>query len=620
MQNRFTFRDLVYVALFLAILVSIWIKMAQDDRQWRAVQDIGQKLDQQARTLAQVLSAQGMGVAPAATGPAVVTGAQDVKEPAPCFDRLQAVMKRDDFARGDWFVDAFGVQPPTLTPLIGQDVYAAIVNARVLECLACRNPDTFAWTPMLATSWTTGDGGKTITFELRRGVHFSDGEPFTADDVVFTYDLIMNPKIAAQRERSDFIEVESVRKTGEYEVVFRFKRPFFHAFELAGGMDILPKHFYEKFDPEKFNESTGLLMGTGPYRLESPTDWAPGKQIVLVRNERYWGVANPFDRLVYKVILTDAAGMIEFKNQSVDVFGAQPEQYDALVKDPRVMAWADCQRFYSIRAGYHYIAWNQKRKGEPTVFANAAVRKAMTLLTNRQEICDSLYEGHARIATGPFNPLSDQCDKTIAPWPYDVAQARALLRQAGFEDRDGSGVLTGPDGKPFKVKITYPAKSEFYDRIMKLIQDCYARAGVNVELDPCDWPILTQKLTNRDFDAISLGWSSDIENDIYQMFHSSQIADNGDDFMSYANPELDRLIEKARATTDEGQRMALWRQCHRIIHEDQPYTFLAVGESLFFHDKRIHNVQKARAGLNFVALWETPMEWYVPGALQKYGR
>jgi peptide/nickel transport system substrate-binding protein len=473
---------------------------------------------------------------------------------------------------------------------------------------------------MLASSWTISADGMTITFELRRGVKFSDGEPFTADDVAFTFDLLMNPKIAAQRARSDFTDLQSVAKTGPYTVVFKFKRPFFQAFENVASLDIMPWHFYEKYDPEKFNESTGLLLGTGPYRLESPTDWAPGKPIVLVRNERYWGVANPFDRLVYKVILSESAELIEFKNRSVDVFGAQPEQYEALKADPQVSAWAGCAQFYSIRAGYQYIAWNQKRKGEPTAFADPDVRRAMTLLTNRQQICDSLFQGHARVSTGPFNPLSDQSDKTIAPWPYDVAQARALLAKAGYEDRDGSGVLTGKDGKPFKVKITYPSKSELYDRIMKLIKDDYARGGVIVELDPCDWPILTKKLTDRDFDAISLGWSSDVENDIYQMFHSSQMADNGDDFMSYRNAQLDRLIEEARATIDAGKRMDLWRRCHRIIHEDQPYTFLAVRESQVFYDQRLHNVQRARAGLNYVALWNTPMEWYVPLAQQKYGR
>jgi peptide/nickel transport system substrate-binding protein len=618
MENRFTFRDLVFVVLFLAIIGSIWVKMVQDDRQGAVLWRIDQKLDQQTRTLAQVLSAQAIAPAPA---PAPTTqAAAGGGAPAACFDRLGAVMRRPDFARGDWLVDYFGVQPPTLTPLILQDVYGTIVNERVLESLAARDQDTFAWKPMLATSWQISADGKTITFDLRRGVNFSDGEPFTADDVVFTYDLVMNPKIAAQRARSDFTEVQSVTKAGPYTVVFKFKRPFFAALELAASMDVLPRHFYAKFDPEQFNESTGLLMGTGPYRLESPTDWAPGKPIVLVRNERYWGLANPFDRLVYKVILTESAEMIEFKNRSVDAFGAQPEQYDALQADPQVSAWAGCEKFYSIRAGYQYIAWNQKRKGVPTAFADPNVRRAMTLLTNRQQICASLFGGHARVSTGPFNPLSDQSDKGIEPWPYDVAQAQALLRRAGFEDRTNSGVLTGKDGKPFTVKITYPSKSELYDRIMKLIKDGYARGGVIVELDPCDWPILTKKLTDRDFDAISLGWSSGVENDIYQMFHSSQIADNGDDFMSYQNPELDRLIEEARGTIDEGQRMALWRRCHRILHDDQPYTFLAVRESLFFYDRRIHNVERARAGLNYVGLWNTPMEWYVPPGQQKYGR
>jgi peptide/nickel transport system substrate-binding protein len=124
-------------------------------------------------------------------------------------------------------------------------------------------------------------------------------------------------------------------------------------------------------------------------------------------------------------------------------------------------------------------------------------------------------------------------------------------------------------------------------------------------------------LTRRDFEAITLGWTSGIETDIYQIFHSSQIEDNADNFVSYKNPELDKLIDKARATVDEAERMPLWQACERILVEDQPYTFLMRRKSLVFIDKRFRNIEVTRLGLSFGFV---PIENYVPAELQRYQR
>src|SRR5690606_34526623 len=99
---------------------------------------------------------------------------------------------------------------------------------------------------------------------------------------------------------------------------------------------------------------------------------------------------------------------------------------------------------------------------------------------------------------------------------------------------------------------------------------------------PLEWSVFTERLNNKDFQAITLAWSAGIETDIYQMFHSSQMIEGGDNFMSYKNPELDRVIEQARTTIDEDERLPLWKQAHRILHEDQPYTFLFFPNSLRF--------------------------------------
>jgi len=221
--------------------------------------------------------------------------------------------------------------------------------------------------------------------------------------------------------------------------------------------------------------------------------------------------------------------------------------------------------------------------------------------------------GKAVIATGPFNPQSNQYNTQVEPYPHDVERARQLLQEAGFADRNNDGVLEGPNGELFSFKLTYPGGSGNYDKMVLFMKDAYARAGIVLQPDPLEWNVFTDRLNNKNFEAITLGWTSGIETDIYQMFHSSQATIGGDNFMSYISPELDRLIDEARRTLDEQKRMELWRQAHLVLHEDQPYTFLWFGKSLVFIDKRIANIQRVRLGLN------PRYEWFVPIGSQRYG-
>ena len=139
------------------------------------------------------------------------------------------------------------------------------------------------------------------------------------------------------------------------------------------------------------------------------------------------------------------------------------------------------------------------------------------------------------------------------------------------------------------------------------VRDSFARAGVEVNTRPLEWQVLLERIkSTRDFDAVMLGWSGTLEGDPYQIFHSDAIAPPGDNAIHYSNPELDALIEEARMTLDEEQRMATWHEVHRIMHEDQPYTFLVARESTLFYDGRIRNIHETPLGLN------PNREWYVP--------
>jgi peptide/nickel transport system substrate-binding protein len=266
-------------------------------------------------------------------------------------------------------------------------------------------------------------------------------------------------------------------------------------------------------------------------------------------------------------------------------------------------------------AGYSYIGWNQERAGKPTRFADQRIRQAMTYLTDVNRIIKGVFLNYAEPAVSPFSPASKQHDPTLQPYLYNLEKAKKLLQQAGYEDRNGDGVLEDQAGGIFEFKLTYLESNEDTKRMVLLLKDLYAKAGVRMVPFPQEWPVMLENLDKKDFDAITLGWTSGIETDIYQMFHSAQILDNGDNRISYLNPKLDKLIEEARRTVDENKRMPLWREAESILYEDQPYTFLMRRKNLLFVDTRVHNLQMTKLGLNMGSL---PLETYVPLNLQKY--
>lgn len=632
MENRFALKDFFIILLLVVIIVMVGLAMVQYDRQWREIQELQTKTNSLTNDLTQIRNllasgagavrqapvrttgpANGGGTATAAGGDGSDAHANAGVDP---FVRLHEARANPDFAEGDWLIDNFGTNLKKITPIVSSDVYAAWVQCRVLESLAYRDPHTLEHTPLLAQGWTISPDGLTITFDLRPGVVFSDGVPFTADDVVFTFEWIKNPAVAAARARAYLEKLESVTKEGDYRVVFKFKEFYALNFTAIGEQLIIPKHFYSKFPPSVFNDAPGLMLGTGPHRLGSPESWRPGDQLVLYKNERYWGVPPAFNRIVFLEVQEEVAIETLFRNRQLDILGAMPEQYQKLLKDKSITDRAKNYDFYGPTGGYTYIAWNQKRGDAVTVFADQRVRQAMTLLLDRERLANEIWHGYAQPASGPFYPFGPQHNPEIQPWPYDPERGMALLREAGFEDRNKDGVLEDATGRPFRFAYTYSSGNALSERLALFFRDSYARAGIRLDLDAVEWSQLLDKLDRRDFDAVSLGWSASVETDPYQMFHSSQMQDQGDNRMSYASPRLDKALEEARVTVDEDARMKKWHEVHKVLHEEQPYTFLLNRKGLRFIDSRIKNVQTTKMGLNWIRDDLTMLPWYVPQAQQ----
>lgn len=606
---------------FGLVSVLLVLLMVQVDRQWQRMTEMTRILQEQAedvrrtrgllRDLEQTLRS-GVAVAPGQQTAAPAVGSADA------FDRAREVAAREDYASGDWLMLAFGTGLKTLTPLVSSDAYASEVQSYVIEPLIARDSETLEWKGLLAEDWTISPDGLTIRFKLRRDVSFSDGVPFTARDVAFSFEFMMTEAIAAPRSRAYYSKIASVTALDDHTVEFVFSEPYFNALSLAGGIDVLAEHFYRPYldNPRNFNESRGLLLGTGPYRLPNPETWTPDQgRVELERNPRYWGpVDGSFDRIVWRVIENDSARLTTFRNQDIDVYGARPREYQDLLNDAGLMARSQNFEYMSPTAGYSYIAWNQSRGGKPTRFADPRVRLAMTHLTDVGRLIDEVFLGFAEPAVSPFSERSPQHDPALVPLPFDLERARALLLEAGFADRNGDGVLEGEDGVPFEFELTFFQGNEDTRRMVLFLRDLYARAGVVMKPRPTEWSVMVENLQRKDFDAITLAWTSGVEVDIFQMFHSSQTIDGGDNFINHRNPELDRLIDSARAEVDEDRRMALWRQAEAVMVADQPYTFLLRRKSLVFIDDRIANVHNTALGLNLMAV---PVEVFVPADRQR---
>ncbi len=609
MDKLFSRKDLFLFAAITLIVVLLVLIMYQIDRQWIKLSSMTETVEEQSRDLQQLRRLVASGD--------IVQNNQPSSGIAPVFKRAAQAAAKEDYAEGGWLLSAFGVNLKSITPFISEDAYASQIQQYVLDTLLSRDPDTLEWQGMVASAWQVSDNGLNITFQIRPDIVFSDGEPLTARDIAFSYQFIMNPAIHAPRERAYYSKINRVIAKNDYEVVFEYKEPYYSALELAGSMVILPRHFYEPYlqKPNQFNQSKGLLLGSGPYRLADPKSWRPDKGLIqLVRNQRYWGDVQPsFDRLVWRIIENDSARLTAFRNGEIDSYVARPREYKTLLKDVQIQSLSDHYEYMSPTKGYSYIGWNQLRKDKPTWFANRTVREAMAYLIDREKIVKEIYLGYGEPALGPFSPLGKQHNPNLIQRQFNLKKAKSLLKQAGFEDRDGDGVIEDQNHQPFSFDLIYFQSNEDTKRTVLLIKDMFTRAGIQLNPKPSEWSVMLDTLKKRDFDAITLGWTGSIESDLYQIFHSSQISDGGNNNIGYQSAELDKLIEQARANVNEEERMVLWQKAEELLYRDQPYTFLVRLKSLVFVNRRIRNVAKTRIGLN---LGVTPFENYIPEQLQ----
>jgi len=504
--------------------------------------------------------------------------------------------KADD---GGWLVRRLSSEPATLNPVTATDVYESTVNNFIYESLLKRDNRTLDLVPLLAESWEVSQNKLQYIFTLRAGLKWQDGTPLMSRDVVFTFDTVKDPKVDAPHLRNYFRNLEKVEALDDRKVRFTYSEPYFKTLEMIGGMGILPKHIFSDGD---FNTHPAgrKPMGTGPYRF---VKWDTGKEIILERNEDYWGEKPHLKKMVFKIITDETVSLQVLKRGEMDLMGLTPIQWVRQTKGKKFTRMFDKLQYYL--PGYSFIGWNQKRP----FFSDRRVRTAMTMLIDRELVLEKLRYGFGRVVTGNFFFESPDYNKGIEPWSYDPEKAKRLLEEAGWKDTDGDGIRDRK-GIPFRFEFTISSGSQFAEQMATILKDSLEKTGIEMNIRPLEWALFTKVLNDRAFDSVILGWSLPVEADPFQVWHSSQ-AEKGSNFIGFENAEADIIIDEARVTFDRTKRIQLYRRFHQILHDEQPYTFLFVNKSLVALDKRFDNVTVYPLGLD-------PTEWNVPLGRQKY--
>ena len=266
-------------------------------------------------------------------------------------------------------------------------------------------------------------------------------------------------------------------------------------------------------------------------------------------------------------------------------------------------------KWLNMRSGYLFIGWQcGPRDGKLTPFHDKRVRQAMTLNLDREQMIRDIWAGLDYVAVGPNNPPSPAANPEIEPWPYNPERALELLAEAGWEDRDGNGILENEDGVEFEFEFTRASGGQTAERMQKYIVDRCAAIGIRCTPKIVDWALYDQILKNRDFDAITLGWSASApESDPKQIWHTDSIQNQGHNFIQWDGGQ-DQYIDGLKAELDFDKRMKIFHQFHSLVHEEQPYTFIRVVPWKRFISKEFTNVHPYPKGLEQREYYTAPMQ------------
>ena len=491
----------------------------------------------------------------------------------------QATTANASAPKGGTFNYNFDAEPESLHPIMGGDVYNTYFNNYVHDSMCANNFNTWAFDPRLAEKWDIGKDGLSFTFFLRKDATFSNGEPVTADDVKFSLDTIREPKHQALNMLPYFEKISKVEVIDKHTVKFTASEKYFQNLNSLCGMLILPKSVYG--DINKSVKMQKEAIGAGPYVLSK---YDKGQSITVKRNDKWYGWNVPalkgyynFDTVNFRFTKDDNILVERLKKGDIDY--AEFKSTDTFLKatGKPFKAKTTKEKFIGLAVkndmpkSYGYIGFNFK---DP-ILADKNVRIAFAHLVNRAEMNKKFAENLNHLATSPV-PVGTAQSPANKAIEFNPAKAKELLNKSGWADADKNGVLEKEiNGKKTELKLTFIYANKDSEKQWTIVKEDCKKAGIDIELKLLEWNTFIKNVDERQMQLWAMGWGGgDVEGDPKQIWHSSSASKGGSNYGTYANAEVDKLIDEGRQELDAKKRTAIFKKVYGLIADDVPYVFL----------------------------------------------
>jgi len=529
---------------------------------------------------------------------------------------------------GGRLVVALRSEPKTLNPILSVDATSREVIGAMNADLIHINRETQRTEPALAKSWSVSSDGRRYTLQLRRGVKFSDGAPFTADDVVFSFQLYLDENLHSPQR--DLLVLDGkpiiVRKIDAYTVECELAKPYAPAERLFDGLAMMPSHLLEKPYREGKLEQTWAtnapaaeMAGLGAFRLR---EYMPGQRMVLERNPNYWKTDAVGNRLPYLTELTfifvpnEDAQVIKFQSSETHVLErAGADNFALLQKDAK----AKGQCLYDLGPGleFLFLFFNMNHLDatkSPEITAKQAwfrdlqFRQAVSLAMDRKGMARLVYDGRATPIWGNVTPGNKLWLNTNLPHPErSLEQAKTLLQSAGFS-WNASGALLDTQKRPVTFTILVSSSNAQRTKLATIAQDDLKQLGMDVHIVPMEFRALVDRVLNtKEYEAVLMNLvNGDVdptpEMNLWLSSGETHLWDLGE--AKPATPweaELDHLMEAQMTTTDSAARKKLYDRVQELAAQNLPFIFLLSPNILVGAQATVGNFRPAI--LEPYALW-----------------
>ena len=476
---------------------------------------------------------------------------------------------------------ATSTNPSRLNPILATDSSSSEIAGFIFNGLIKYDKDSKEIIGDLANKFYFLDD-TTLIFELKKNVKWHDGEEFSAEDVLFTYQTLISDKISSPYS-AGFRFVKSVKILDKYKVQVKYKKAYFKALE-TWMMGILPQHIL-KNEKNLMNSAFNTNpIGTGAYKLE---ELEYSKNIVLGAFDNYFEGRAKIDKISFHVIADPMTRFLMLKSSQIDIGSIEPMAYERQLKKDFFDKFNINEK---ISLSYTYLGFNLRIKK----FQDARVREALSLAIDREELVNILFFKHAKVCTGPFLPGSSAFNKDIKSPTQDKQKAIKLLKEAGYDKKN-----------PFTFEIVTSNASSIRPYAAQILQHQLKKVGVVVTLRVMEWQaFLNMVVFPHKFDSILLGWGLSPTPDPYLFWHKDSDKKGGFNLVGYNNPQINKMIEESQSMIDREKLSEKWKEMFKIITEDNPYLFLYIPNSISGVSKKLKNIEPAFGGI-----WHNYIKW-----------